>query len=333
MACIDPLIAFYDHRVSVLNPLKILRKDRVYCGGLSAREYRDQLCFGVRTLEAMDLPCGQCIECRLKQSREWANRLVMESKTSKSALFLTLTYDDDHLPHSDLGFPTLCKEDLRKFNKDLTKWLSRKFDLPSPRHFECGEYGSLTGRPHYHSIHFNLDPNILDLKPYKTNFRGDPFFTSVILTKIWGKGFVVVGNFSWDTAAYVARYVTKKLTGEKEKERFQRFHQLQEFVCMSNRPGIGFQYFLDNSTGIYFSNDGDCYIPVRGRVRAPRYFDKLFGVCHPEKLLDIKFLRQKKAIDAHIYTLKRIGWTEDQWRQNQLILSFDKLKKLPRREI
>lgn len=338
MACLDPLVALIDHRVAdrphTISPVKIFSKSKIYLG-LTARQYRDEVVKGSRYLEALDLPCGQCFECRLAQSREWANRLVFEAKTAKSALFLTLTYDDEHLPHSDQGFPTLRPEDLRAFNKALTQFISRKFGERSPRYFECGEYGSQTLRPHYHSIHFNLDPAWLDLQPYKCNFRGDPFYKSEVLTNLWGKGFVVVGKCTWDTCAYVARYVTKKLTGDLNDKRFEATGCVQEFTRMSNRPGIGAKFFEDHKDMIYGSDGGYVYVPSKKypKAKSPRYFDKLFGLIDEEALKKVKVDRSTMEQEKHWFTLDQCGWTEDFY--NELIRSGvdTKRKKLNRRSM
>lgn len=146
------------------------------------------------------LPCGQCVGCRLERSRQWALRCVHEASLHDSNLFVTLTYDDEHLPE----FNSLYYPDFQKFMKRLRK----KFSRENIRFYMCGEYGETTLRPHYHVILFNFD--LPDRRLYRRSHSGDHLFTSEILTKIWGKGFCPFGNVTFQSAAYTARYIMKK---------------------------------------------------------------------------------------------------------------------------
>ena len=96
------------------------------------------------------LPCGQCIGCRLERSRQWATRLMKELRLHNHASFITLTYDDNNLPKTADGVPTLCLRDMQLFLKSLRK----HFQPVQLRYFQCGEYGEKTQRPHYHMILF-----------------------------------------------------------------------------------------------------------------------------------------------------------------------------------
>lgn len=188
------------------------------------------------------VPCGKCIGCRLDYSARWANRLMLEYASSNDAIFLTLTYNDDHVPwNRDHSYMTLKKKDVQDFLKRLRKKLynSSKGDL---RFYCCGEYGSTTNRPHYHLILFNYRPK--DLTLHKTDGHGFNYFLSDELSSIWGNGFILVADVNWNTCAYVSRYVVKKLNGDlaqvyKEKD------ILPEFSTMSRRPGIS-NYLFDD---------------------------------------------------------------------------------------
>ena len=99
--------------------------------------------------DPVQLPCGQCIGCRLEKSRQWAMRIAHESSLYDQNCFLTLTFSDEHLPQN----LSVSKRDLQLFMKRLRKHFApRKI-----RFFQCGEYGELNMRPHYHSILFNVD--------------------------------------------------------------------------------------------------------------------------------------------------------------------------------
>ena len=97
----------------------------------------------------VEIPCGRCVACRLNRAREWSLRIMNELAYHKDACFLTLTYDDEHLPEDK----SLSKRDFQLFMKRFRK----DFGLPV-RFFACGEYGKKTFRPHYHVIFFGVSP-------------------------------------------------------------------------------------------------------------------------------------------------------------------------------
>ena len=97
--------------------------------------------------DGLDVPCGKCMACRMTRRKEWSLRMLHELKYHNDASFVTLTYDDNHVPDCQ----SLVKADLQKFFKRLRKLIApRKI-----RYFACGEYGRRTGRPHYHAILYN----------------------------------------------------------------------------------------------------------------------------------------------------------------------------------
>lgn len=280
------------------------------------------------------LPCKQCIQCRLQKSRMWADRLVCESSTSSSSYFITLTYDDEHLPFGkpvkDMygnvlspALPSLSKNDFRAFNKRLRRYFEYHFGVRNIR-FYCGaEYGDKSARPHYHVIYFNLP--IPDLKKYKNNFNGDVLYTSKILEDIWGKGFVVIASMSWQSAAYVSRYVVKKRNGAQSLELLGIENQWQ--LC-SNKPGIGREFYEQNKDKIY-END-ELFIPGRGATPPPAYFDKLYDADRTERMYVIKEHRVRKAQYAQAHKLDYTDLSEPDY----LDVIKSKLeninKKLPR---
>ena len=130
--------------------------------------------------EILQVPCGQCIGCRIDRSRQWANRCMLELQYHDSAYFVTLTYDDLHVPKAYYPDPdtgeahqslTLCKRDFQLWMKRLRK----RFSDDKIRFFACGEYGGSTHRPHYHAIVFGL--HLDDLVKYKTVQEGDGYYT------------------------------------------------------------------------------------------------------------------------------------------------------------
>lgn len=154
-------------------------------------------------------PCRDCLPCRLARRRLWQTRIYLESCCHRDNTFLTLTYDDDHLPHHG----TLVPADYQKFLKRVRKSIS-----PSTlRYYFVGEYGDISQRPHYHAAIFGLPPSF----PY---------------SDFWDKGFVYPGILTPESAQYVAGYVMKKLTKPDHPDLNGRF---PEFARMSLKPGIG----------------------------------------------------------------------------------------------
>lgn len=289
----------------------------------------------------VEIPCGKCIDCRLKYSRQWADRCMLELQYHESSYFVTLTYDDDHLPINDYIDPvtgeigqsaTLVKKDMQDFFKRLRDRYSRRYDNKL-RYYFCGEYGSQTMRPHYHAIIFGL--KLDDLVPYKRTSQGFLLYNSEFLDKCWQhRGYVVVANVTWDTCAYTARYILKKQYGSAA-EIYERFNFLPEFTQMSLRPAIGRQYYEDHKDEIYSFDT--IHIPTSTgglRIRPPRYYDKLFDVDYPDKSALLKEQRRKFAEESTKYKLDR---TSNDYlemlavEERNLIARID--KGLPRKEI
>lgn len=172
------------------------------------------------------LPCGKCEQCRIEQSSQYATRAIMESQKWPKNAFLTLTYDNEHLPKKR----TLKKADLQKFWKRLRK------SGEKIRYLACGEYGPTTRRPHYHAIVFNYWPE--DCQIHSLNHEEDILYTSKKLEKIWGNGYVIIAPVNYETCAYVARYVVKKAYGLNKEFNIKQGLE-PEFVLSSRRPGLG----------------------------------------------------------------------------------------------
>lgn len=243
---------------------------------------------------SLSIPCGQCIGCRLEKSRQWAIRCSLESQLYQNSYFLTLTYDDEHLPKSG----SLVPDDLQKFLKRLRRYVEYHGSYKKIRFFACGEYGDNFLRPHYHAIIFNLD--ISDLKRFSTSFSGDIYYTSETINQIWKNGYVIIGEVTFESCAYVARYVTKKMTGSQAD--FYYEGRQPEFVRMSRRPGIG-SAWLDQYKSDVYPHD---YIVIRDgiKVKPPKYFDKLFESIAPDEMSMIKSLRSVSGYESLLKDLE-----------------------------
>jgi hypothetical protein len=244
------------------------------------------------------LPCGQCIGCRLDRSRDWALRCVHEAQLHDDNCFITLTYSPENLP-PDGG---LVKSDFQKFMKRLRK----KYDGKRIRYYMCGEYGDRNNRPHYHAILFGM--NFDDWTFLFNSPGGEPIYTSPELEKIWGLGYVTIGKVTFESAAYVSRYIMKKINGAKADEidpetdlkHYQRidiYGEIKdvhpEYNAMSRRPGIASDW-IKRFTGDVYPKD---YTTIRGvRHTPPRYYDKYLESIDEEMYDDIK---QGRMITAY----------------------------------
>lgn len=201
-------------------------------------------------VEVIERPCGVCPACKARKAQEWTYRLYAELKLHKKAVFVTLTYDEEHvktLVQSSSGLYSLKKRDAQLFFKSLREFISPE----KIRHYTVGEYGEHTKRAHFHSIVFGLGPE-----------------DRQIIEKAWKNGFVSVGNVTPSSIAYVARYCTKKLyqTGDEYRE----LGLEPEFSLMSNRPGIGFNAI---KKCLKRGQDGSYFVWFQGvKQGAPKYF-------------------------------------------------------------
>ena len=239
--------------------------------------------------QPVTLACGQCVGCRLERSRQWAVRIVHEASMHADNCFITLTYEDHHTPVGN----TLVVADFQKFMKRLRKRFGDGI-----RFFHCGEYGELRGRPHYHACVFNFD--FPDKVVWKRNENGDTVYLSRILDELWGRGFCSVGDVSFQSAAYVARYIMKKQTGDEAFVHYETFddvtgeifYRQPEYVTMSRRPGIG-KGWIDKFGPDVFPHD---YVVVNGaKSRPPRFYDAQYEIDNPRGFQRLKAVRAAKA--------------------------------------
>lgn len=240
----------------------------------------------------VQVPCGQCIGCRLEHSRQWATRCVFEATQHRYNSFITLTYDDLHLPPDG----SLVKRDMQLFMKRLRK----KFG-DGIRFFGCGEYGSQLQRPHYHIIIFGEDFRA-DRYPWSRKNKSI-YYRSPSLEKLWPYGFSLIGEVTFESCSYVARYVLKKITGDCADAHYQG--RAPEFTLMSRRPGIAREWYEQYKNDVY-PND---YVVIRNNlvIKPPRYFDVLYDVENHEAMQEIKSVRKNKALEnAEDNTLERM---------------------------
>lgn len=228
------------------------------------------------------VPCGQCLGCRLDWAADWAARCEKESKLHERNCFITLTYNDENLPIGGTTRSTLSKRDFQLFMKRL------RFAYPDNeiRFFATGEYGDKNQRAHYHAILFNHDfPDKQLWKPHARN----PLYVSASLERLWGHGFTSVGSVSFQSAAYVARYVVKKLKGSSADYADRE----PPFCLMSLKPGIGSDWYDRFKGDIYPHGQ---LVVGEGKTRpTPRYFDRKFEKENPDGYKQLKAKRRAHA--------------------------------------
>lgn len=242
----------------------------------------------------MSVPCGQCYGCRLERSRQWAMRCLHEASLYENNCFITLTYNKENLPEDG----SLKKEHFQKFMKRLRK----RFPTKKIRYYHCGEYGEKNFRPHYHAIIFNLDFNDKELYTVR---NGENLYTSKTLEKLWPFGFSTLGSVTFESAAYVARYVMKKITGkgvdEKNDDGLKHYERVDadtgeileltpEYNTMSRRPGIGADWFKKYKNDCYPKD----FVTIRGKkMKPPKFYDTMLEKEHADFYQDIKNQRIK----------------------------------------
>lgn len=238
----------------------------------------------------IQIPCGQCIGCRIRKREEWAIRCYCESKMHRDNHFATLTYDDEHLPADG-------SLDYSHFQL-LVRYMRRKFG--KFRFFMCGEYGDNFGRPHYHALFFGL--NLPDLVKCNSVHSSCDVFTSETVSKLWGRGFVSFGSVTYESARYCAVYTTKRVTGPAAADHYTRVVPATgelvcvspEFARMSLKPGIGLPWLTKYWRDVYAR--GELYFPLQDKRKpVPRYFDSMMDEIAAEVMDDITFDRWYEA--------------------------------------
>lgn len=217
----------------------------------------------------IELPCGQCIGCRMRRASDWELRVMHEASLWDENCFVTLTYAPGNLPANS----SLEYRDYQLFMKRLRKFRGAKL----VRFYMCGEYGEDRGRPHFHACLFNVDFD--DRVPAGKSKSGQLFYSSATLDKLWGLGHTSVQPLVRETASYCARYIMKKVLGPDAKSAYTvvdadgvMVQRTPEFAHMSLRPGIGADW-VDKYMGDVYPLDSVVYEGVKRRV--PKYYDKV----------------------------------------------------------
>lgn len=239
------------------------------------------------------VPCGQCINCRLNKARMWSIRIMHECKKYDKTVFLTLTYDEEHLPARG----SLVKKHLQDFMKRFRFNHGKKV-----RYYACGEYGDHTARPHYHIAFFGVGyDDFYNLKPAKKGGYQ-------ARCKEWPYGLVHIGELTIDSANYVAGYVLKKQTG-KQRQVYVDLGVVPPFCVMSRRPGIGADFADENAE--QFRRFG--YVIAKGAKYAlPRFY---------RERLQVKKTADEMKRKAEFFA--NIKEKAEQWKKSTWQVEFD----------
>lgn len=241
----------------------------------------------------LELPCGQCIGCRLERSRQWAMRCLHEASLYDRNSFVTLTYDDSNLPVGG----TLKYDDFQRFMKRLRK------RVKSPvRFYMGGEYGEQLMRPHYHACLFGYD--FPDRVYYRRTSSGEKIYTSKLLESLWPYGLSSIGDVTFQSAAYIARYCVQKVTGDLAESHYrvitddgEVIDRVPEFNHMSLKPGIGSRWLVKFQTDVYPRD----YVVINGvKTKPPKYYDVLFERENPGVFSELVAQRE---LDGYVQQL------------------------------
>lgn len=249
-------------------------------------------------LDTLTVACGKCMGCRIDRTQDWTKRLLAELRMHDEACFVTLTYDEAHLP-IDLS---LDVRDWQLFADRFRKRFGRF------RYYQCGEYGEETDRPHHHAIIFGHD-FYSDRQLYRVTPYGK-LFTCEKLSRTWGKGHVVLGDVTPETCRYVAGYVQKKLYGDRAYDEYATAwapdHRTGEllpqmwkrppFATMSLKPGIGQSYIDKYGDEVYAF---DQFVETGKPLRPPKFFDKWLAEKDPERLEHFQHERAERGKRYH----------------------------------
>lgn len=240
-------------------------------------------------MASLFLPCGRCVGCRLERARQWSVRIMHEASLYEASSFVTLTYDEFHIPPGG----ALRYRDFQSFMKRLRN------EVGPTRFFMCGEYGEKLSRPHYHVGLFGVDFRA-DRRPWRCTGAGFRLFRSPTLERLWFHGNSEIGELTRESAAYMARYTFKKVNGDLAESHYRVVDtdtgevtvKPPEFARMSLKPGIGARWLELYGQGVA---DFDRVVVAGHEAKPPRYYDQLLKRRDPERFEEIQFARAKAA--------------------------------------
>jgi hypothetical protein len=174
----------------------------------------------------------------------------------------------------------------------------------------AGEYGENFGRPHFHACIFGHDFH--DKKLWKRSSSGSMLYRSNDLELLWPFGYSSIGDVNFESAAYVARYIMKKVTGHNSKQHYTEIDsqtgeittRKPEFNKMSLKPGIGFEWYKKYKSDVYPHD----YVIIKGqKVRPPKFYDKKYKLDNPFEFDEILYKREINGkLNSEDNTMERL---------------------------
>lgn len=190
----------------------------------------------------ISVPCNCCLACRINKLQEWSTRVLFEAEAHEKKVFITLTYDDEHLPEN----ATLVKKHIQDFNKRVRKRYYGN-SVSEYKYYFCGEYGPSTLRPHYHGALLGVDFDFEKWICYKTDKNGKHYYSPSLLD-LWPFGFNEVSLLNPTTVNYVTGYILKKFMGASSIE-YKKRGVIPPFQLYSQ--GLGVETLKKHSAQFY----------------------------------------------------------------------------------
>lgn len=206
-----------------------------------------------------------------------------EAQLHEHNCFITLTYAENPI--------TLVYRDFQLFMKRLRKVKGKV------RFFVCGEYGEIGARPHFHACLFGC--RFEDRRLFSSR-NGIRLYDSPLLSRLWPFGFASIGDVTFQSAAYVARYIMKKVTGDEAEAHYlvvnpdtgELVNRVPEFSHCSLKPGIGSGWFDKFAADIYPSGE----VVVNGvKCAPPKYYDRKYAELDSDGFARVAFEREMRA--------------------------------------
>lgn len=352
MSCTKPLIRFETYETYKTSTGKTAYKAKIEgsWGWTTEQLKRMQESGNYRNVTL--IPCGKCIDCRRDYARDKAVQLSLEAKNPEygknECWFLTLTYDDLHLrTHTTVDLETgeehegvsTDKTDLQGFWKRLRYYINEKYPQKKIQYLNVTEYGTKTYRPHAHAIVFGLPLDESKFIRRGNNSQGDPYYQSIenlsskkedmTLDKIWGLGNVTIGEATFQSMAYVARYTLKKTKAQYDEWWYKSQGKEEEWISMSDKIG---KWYYDKYKDDIYRSDTVPVLDNHGNLqKPPRSFDRFYAKENPKGWKEVQRKRKKMAENATKQMLNQTDLKE--WEIREVRAELSKAFKDIRRDL
>jgi hypothetical protein len=226
----------------------------------------------------------------------------------KNNCFITLTFSPEALA-ARKNPQSLDMREFQLFMKRLRKKYGQGI-----RFFHCGEYGEKNKRPHYHALIFGHDFKDKQLWNQK---NGTKLYISDELKQLWPHGFSTIGEVTFESAAYCARYVLKKVTGDAAADHYtytdpetgEVININSEYCTMSRKPGIGYNWLQKYKSDVYPHD----YVVIRDKIKVkpPRYYDSLLSEFELKVIKEKRIKEAPETIDNYDENMERL-WVREE---------------------